>query len=427
VKISPARLAAFEILKKIETEGAFSANLLPQYEARLSPRDAALTHELVLGVLRRQLNLDQQIRSHARKARKFDPEVLIALRLGLYQLNHLTSIPAHSAIDESVELVKYARKRSAAGLVNAVLRAANGIHFTPAFEAGESLTEYRHSHPDWLVEKWAQEIGPDAAEELASANNNIPRHTFRLAAKGMSQGCDLSGYATSARTQGCYFAERLDDRLRAMAAEGLIYFQDEGSQMVANAVALGRGGRFLDVCASPGGKATLAAARFPQSFVLAGDLTERRVDTLQSLSEKQGARLSVVRHDATKDLPLARESFDVVLVDAPCSGTGTIRHNPEIRYRLEPDDFERLSAMQSRILENSSKVVKSGGTLIYSTCSLEREEGEDVIERFLAAHTDFTLVKPQLPDEFIRDDRTARTWPHLHGIDGFFIAEMQRR
>jgi len=426
MKISPARVAAYEVLRRIETEGAFSANLLPEYEANLTVRDAALTHELVLGVLRRQMDLDGHIDAHAR-SKKLDIEVRLAMRLGVYQLYFLDRIPAHSAINESVELVKYARKRSAAGLVNAALRSAARTKHVLTPDDGVDQLIYDTSHPRWLLEKWLGDMGLDRASELAKANNRVPSTAFRLTTRGTREAIDLSGYSQSDRTVGCIFAERIDDNLHGMAADGLIYFQDEGSQMIANAIELRPGDRFLDVCASPGGKASSVAARVPGASIFAGDVTANRVATLKSIVHSQDAAVTILRHDGEGTLPFEDASFDFVLVDAPCSGTGTIRHNPEIRYRVGPDDLSRLPAKQLQILESCSRLVRSGGQIMYTTCSLEPEENEAVIERFLNGRDDFRLKRPSVPDEFITADVTARTWPQSHEIDGFFIAVMAKR
>lgn len=426
MKISRARVAAYEILKRIETDHALSANLLPQYESNLSPRDAALAHELVLGALRRQIYLDRHIEAHSGK-KKTDPEITVALRLGLYQLYFLSRIPAHSAINESVELAKYARKRSAAGFINGILRSAERERRSLSFESKIEQISYETSHPVWLLEKWVRDFGVEAAHSIAVANNRVPTLTFRRTKKGIDHPLDLSVYSESQITQGCFSADRLDDDLRRMSGDGLIYFQDEGSQMIANSIDLTNGGRFLDVCASPGGKATVVAANYPDVTIIAGDLTARRIDTLVQVVEKQGADVQVVRYDAERNLPYAESSFDAVLVDAPCSGTGTIRHNPEIRYRVKTEDLSRLRALQLSILENSANVVVSGGTLTYTTCSLELEENERVIDAFLAKREDFEPITPLAPEEFLRGNRSLRTWPHLHEMDGFFLSTMRRR
>ncbi|MEP6903516.1 MAG: methyltransferase domain-containing protein, partial [Actinomycetota bacterium] len=218
--------------------------------------------------------------------------------------------------------------------------------------------------------------------------------------------------------------------LRELAENGKIYFQDEGSQMVGNTVELNEGEKFLEVCAAPGSKTTQISSKFqiPNSrFLVAGDLYFQRVKILQANCRKQGVDfVNVLQYDAENALPFADESFDVVLLDAPCSGTGTIRHNPEIRYFLEQKDFAELAAKQLKILSNASKLIKRGGRLIYSTCSLEKEENEAVSEKFLVEDTDFQLIKPNLPEKFLTAEGFARTFPQNDKMDGFFIAVFEK-
>jgi 16S rRNA (cytosine967-C5)-methyltransferase len=436
MKISPARRAAYEILRKIETEKAFSSVLLPFYEENLEKKDRALCHELVLGVLRRKLYLDKLIEiATKKKTDKLDLEVLVALRLGLYQLLYLSRIPAYSAINESVNLVKFAKKRSAAGLVNAVLRKAARKPFTPEFGSETEKLSVETSHPLWLLEKWAGQFGAPAAKQIAEANNLTPETVFRLTAGfyrleaekqreiKLSFEVDVS---ESTLITDCYHVEHFSDELRALAADGFIYFQDEGSQLVAAAVDLRDGESFFDVCAAPGSKTTYAA-RNENNPIIAGDFYAHRIETLAANCVRQGvSNVRLIRYDATRRLPLAGESFDAVLIDAPCSGTGTIRSNPEIRYHLREKDFSTLSAKQLAIVENASKVVKKGGRMIYSTCSLEIEENEAVVGRFLRANPRFEKMRPELPPEFITSDGFGRIFPYQYRTDGFFVAALER-
>ncbi len=430
MNISPARSAAFEILLRIESERAFSSVLLPLYEARLSKADRSLCHEISLGTLRRQIYFDRVIAALAGK-RKLDAEVRIALRLGLYQLLCLERVPAYSAIDESVNLVKQAKKRSASGFVNAILRQAS--REVPALKYSDELDRLsvETSHPLWLIEKWAADLGTDSAAALAHANNDIPRSAFRLIGRPGDDAPDVTAYAAaSAFVENCYLPDRTHAELLELAELGKIYFQDEASQMAAHAVVVPAGGRFLDVCAAPGGKTGLIARRYASEagLVAAGDLYLTRVEMLRENCNRQGAAgVAVVQYDAESSLPFADAAFDSVLVDAPCSGTGTIRHNPEIRYFLDPRDLEQLPLKQLSILTNASKIVKSGGSLVYSTCSIESEENEVVCEQFLSSNDDFQLAVPQMPAQLITGSGFARTWPDRDGMDGFFVAAFERK
>jgi 16S rRNA (cytosine967-C5)-methyltransferase len=426
MKISAARTAAFDVLTRIETERSFTSILLPQFEAPLSDRDRSLCHELVLGTLRRQIYLDRVI-EHFAPRKKLDDAVRIALRLGLYQLYFLDRIPAHSAVSESVALVQRARKSSAKSFANAILRRAAAGHPTLSFTDDTDQLSVETSHPRWMLERWARQFGFEKAAAIARGNNIVGMHGFRVIG---DVGAEiLDGYRASKLVDGCFVAEKIDRTLFELAQSANIYIQDEASQLAATLVDIPAGGRFLDVCAAPGGKTSLIARRHSAStFVAAGDLYGQRVDILRENCLRQAVGdVAVVQYDAEFSLPFAADSFDAVLVDAPCSGTGTIRHNPEIRYFLQPEDFARLSAKQLNILTNASKLVKRGGSLVYSTCSLEVEENEEVIRKFLAEDREFESDATELPVQFSTSDGFARTWPDLGEMDGFFIAKLRRR
>lgn len=412
MKISPARTAAFDILLKIEKDGAYSSALLPVYEEKLDPRDRALCHEIVLGVLRRKLYLDRVILQF--NSKKLDAEVRIALQIGLYQLLFLDKVPDFSAINESVNLVQRAKKTSAKGFVNAILRkASKGVPELKYEDEREKLA-VETSHPRWLIEKWIADFGLEETRKLAEANNERGRTVFRTTRK---LEAPLTGNEDAAE-------------LNRLAAEGKIYFQDEGSQLVASAAEPEAGQRFLDVCAAPGGKTTAIAGSFYDAgnFIAAGDLHRHRLNTLRAACDLQGTdNVKVVQYDAAAALPFADESFDVVLVDAPCTGTGTIRSNPELRYLLQESDLAELSNKQLEILKNASKLVKRGGRLVYSTCSLEKEEGEEVVRNLLNLPLDLALTPPAVPARFLTKDGFGRTFPQRDDMDGFFIAAFEKK
>jgi 16S rRNA (cytosine967-C5)-methyltransferase len=375
MSVSPARAASFDILLRIERERAFSSVLLPLYAERLSPADRSLCHELVLGTLRRQIKLDRILDALA-SGKKLDVEVRIALRLGLYQLLFLTKVPPRAAINESVELVKKARKRSASGFANAILRRASRENIEIPYADDIDRISVEASHPRWLIERWAAQLGFEDAEKLAASNNNPAKIAFRVIGDPSDKVSELIGPATASDTvDGCFLLDRSTPLLRELSTRNQVYLQDEASQMVALAVHVPSGGRFLDVCAAPGGKTGLVAKHRSPSLSVAGDLYQQRVELLRDNMRKLGVDVKIVRYNAETTLPFERETFDAILVDAPCSGTGTIRHNPEIRYFLGPSDIEELSFKQRRILGEASKAVKKGGVLVYSTCSLEPEEG----------------------------------------------------
>jgi ribosomal RNA small subunit methyltransferase RsmB len=433
MKLSPARTAAYDILFQIETEHAYSSTLLADHEKKLIPVDRGLCHEIVLGVLRKQMLLDHYIEVFTGE-RKLDIEVRIILRIGLFQIYYLDRVPDHAVVNESVDLAGRAKKSSARGLVNAVLRSATRKKPILEFRDEIERISVETSHPEWLIRHWTEQIGHYAASELAHANNEAPAIAFRKTIKGSL--IQLPDNVIESRfVAGCFVALHSSEALRVLADSGEIYFQDEASQMVSKAVTVSPGERFLDVCASPGGKTTalaynVAISRERQSNVLmiAGDLTWRRVKLLFETCQKQNADLvNIVQYDAAEALPFGDEQFDTVLVDAPCTGTGTIRHNPEIRYFLSPDDFSRMQKTQFAILCNVSRLVRTGGRLVYSTCSLEREENEDVCEQFLSSFSGWERKEPAVPEIFWTREGYARTYPHRDDLDGFFIATFQQR
>ena len=420
-EISPARVAAFNILQQVEN-GAFSSVLLASEESNLQPLDRALCHELVLGVLRWQLFLDKIIEHFSkRRAESLDAAVRIALRLGLYQLRFLTRIPASAAVNESVSLVRAARLSSATAFVNAVLRrAAREKEYDPASEIKDPLEKIavQTSHPVWLIERWASQFGIEEAEAFARANNTVPPTAFRVVANRANPSEILARLSAAGAApessdivNGSWRASGATSLLREMSAAGEIYLQDEASQLVADAMEVKRGERVLDLCAAPGGKTTLIADRAGDAaFIVAADRSAMRMATVISTMRLHELKsITPLILDATEPLPFEPESFDRVLVDAPCSGTGTLRSNPEIRWRLAPTDFDTFAAQQKHILSRAVEVLKPGARLVYSTCSVEHEENEEVIET-----------------HHLKPIKTLRTWPQREGSDGFFISILEK-
>ncbi|MGA8214202.1 MAG: 16S rRNA (cytosine(967)-C(5))-methyltransferase RsmB [Candidatus Sulfotelmatobacter sp.] len=452
--ISPARAAAFDILLRVERESSYASELLHSgtYN-RLTVVDHSLATELVMGVLRWRSLLDSQIAtSSAQPLSKLDPEILTALRLAVYQLRWLSRIPARAAINESVELVKRARKRSAAPFVNAVLR-----KLAPSLSPSDQLPQHAISldsaetlaassaHPLWLVERWTQAYGLDSASRICQHNQSVPVTAIRLRRPEAEDQLRIEGIEL---TPGAFLASarrvQHGDITKAPAFRaGLCVIQDEASQLVAALV--GQGARILDCCAAPGGKTLAMTDRNPNADVAAVELHPHRARLLRRLlgaHDRQtgvGPRnIRVVAADA-RSLPFATR-FDRVLADVPCSGTGTLARNPEIKWRLVPEDLADLHARQVAILHSAMAQVAAGGRLIYSTCSLEPEENEAVIERCLGENSSFRVLdcrsemeQLQREGELIWPDPSSltrgpylRTLPGVHPCDGFFAAILRK-
>lgn len=441
--ISPARRAAFDILRQVDGEGAYAAPLiaaLPQ--SPLSREDRALAQELVLGVLRWQGALDYFIERYAeRPVKKLDQSVLIALRLGFYQLRFLSRIPPSAAVNESVNLVKRARAASAAPMVNAVLRrAARGLDEPPGESLSDPLERYavETSHPRWLIERWIAAFGAAETRGLALANNEPPPVAFRVnplrapvdevITRLESEGLRLR---PSQIAHGALVVEDGPAARLAQAAEsGAIYIQDEASQLVSLLLAPANGERLLDLCAAPGSKTShIAQLAGDASWVMACDIHPHRLATLRATCKRLAIEsVAPVALDATRRLPLLESAppFDRILIDAPCSGTGTLRRNPEIKWRLVTADIARLADLQLNLLGRATETLKRGGRLVYSTCSVEREENEAVIQRFLECGAPFRVITPDAPAELITDEGFVRTFPHRGGADGFFAAVLEK-
>ena len=380
-----ARRLAFGLLLRVERDGAYSDELLHSKRlAEIGPRGRAFVTKTVLGCLRRQGELDHLIAAKmSRPLGSLDTEVLTALRLGAYQMRHLDGIPNHAAVSESVELVKRARKASAAGLVNAILR---HLPAAPAEEDCELLC-----HPDWLLRRWRKAFGESKCRALLQANLRQPATYFRLRPPtGSATVLDrLKSVGVLAEPTDLAHTYRLSEGsvpdARKVAGDVLV-FQDISSQRVGALLADSPGSAVLDLCAAPGGKSRLLAET---STVVAGDRRLKRLQTMRRLGCR-GIHMLVL--DAENALPFRRK-FERILVDAPCSGTGTLARNPEIKWRLKPQDLDSLSARQERILDNALDALAPAGQLVYATCSLEPEENEHVVAKAVARRPGWQACK----------------------------------
>jgi 16S rRNA (cytosine967-C5)-methyltransferase len=445
-RVSPARRAAYEVLQRVESGRGFAADLLQTARvSALREDDRRLATELAQGTLRARGELDYWIeRLSGKQLRSFDREVLTILRLGLYQIRFLEKIPPSAAVHEAVELTKLARKRSAAGLVNAVLRNAPRGLLGRSQKADEErrLAAWR-SMPEWLRERWIHHYGEQAAGDLALAALAAPPTSLRATAphadrSEVIRGLEREGVlAREGKYAPCALVvEKGSVVSTALWKEKRVVIQDEASQLVGELVNPPPGNRVLDLCAAPGMKTLQIAAALGEGSLIACDLSARRLRAMAAFLDgfvPVGVALGFARLDAARPLPFTTH-FDRILLDAPCSGTGTLARNPEIKWRLGPADITRLAEAQAKMLANALALLAPHGRLVYATCSLEPEENEQVVEQVLASRATFRVLaraelaaeRPTL--ESLLDARGyLHTRPDLHAIDGFFAAVIVAR
>ncbi len=444
------RRAAAEILTRVERDRAYADVLLGnRLDAFANPADRRLLTRIVLGAVAMRARLDYELaRVCSRPLDSLEPAVLALLRVALYQVRFLDRVPRHAAVDTAVTLARDAAGEGAARFVNAVLRSALRADFALPPRAGIDDAKWlalAGSHPRWMVERFIAWFGARAAEALIDANNGSAPSVLRLnLARGkpdeLAARLEAEGFQIATRG-------RLPETVVLAAAppfdapalrEGLCHAQSEASQLVARMLAPAAGAIVVDCAAAPGGKAThLAELAGPRGTVVALDVNFAGLKKARAVAARLGhPRVFPVRADTSAALPLRPASFDFVLLDAPCSGIGTLREHPEIRWRLLPEDFTRLAAVQLAMLRNAAALVRPGGAIVYSVCSFAPEEGEAVVRRFIAQRPNFAIDRAWLdPDAnpvacvfagLIDTDGCMRTRPDRDGLDGFFAARLKR-
>jgi 16S rRNA (cytosine967-C5)-methyltransferase len=449
--VGPARAASYRALRSISTGIQDLPSACAAEDVVLGdPRDRSLMREIVTGTLRWQRRLDHLLTCLAkRESCTLDPEVLTLLRLSAYQLLYLDRVPASAVVDDAVHLTRKARKSSAAGFVNGVLRSLSRQRAN--LPLPDRATSYASradqlaylgvslSHPDWLVERWLDRMGFDDTQRWLSFNNEVPAPCLRTnpfrgtREETLASLTKVGVQVRQARwAPGALIVESGDPS--AQVASGQVFVQDEASQLVAALVQPRAGSRVLDICAAPGGKSTaIAAHMLDGGLVVSCDVRPRRIRMLAEVVRVSGSKsIHSVQIDTKLPLPVA-PIFDWVLVDAPCSGLGTLRRDPDVRWRRTASDLPGLAEAQFDLLEKASDAVRPGGQLVYATCSSEPEENEEVVIRFLECHPLFVLVNlseqrsPGVPPEVIDADGLLRTSPHRHGLGAFFGAVLARR
>ncbi|MCI0572715.1 MAG: 16S rRNA (cytosine(967)-C(5))-methyltransferase RsmB [Myxococcaceae bacterium] len=434
------RAIAIQVLSRVRATDAYLNVVL---DAQLSEtpledaRDTGLVTELAYGTTRRELTLDYALARYSdRKLAALEDRVLAALRVGAYQL-FFTRVPRRAAVAETVEALKELGLSRATGFVNAILRKLSALEALPLPDPGDKVQHLavRESHPEWLVRRWLRHFGRERCEAMLKADNEPAPLTLRVntakttreALLAQLREAGLAAEPTRFSPVGLTLpaAGHVEDLFGY--DEGLWQVQDEAAQLVGVYGALPDGARVLDACAAPGGKACHLAERLT---VVATDVHAHKLRKIDAEARRLGLteRLTARQHDATQPPPEAWGGFHAALVDAPCSGLGTLRRHPELRYRRKEEDIGRLAALQTRILEATQEAVPPGGLLVYAVCTTEPQEGPDQVELFLRSHPEWTAEPPVLPAEVQVPlwQSYLRTLPGPEGMDGFFAARLRR-
>lgn len=442
------RALALAILEDVEGKGARAEDALDRALTQrpdLDPRDAGLVTELVYGTLRHRGTIDHLLTAHMdRPVTKLERRVLLVLRMTAHQLYWLDRVPASAAIDEGVKLLGKDRRRR--GFANAVLRALDRDRRDLLFGEIADWTERmsaRHSHPRWLVERWEHEWGREETEALLAADNTPARVVLRanLLKTNREELLGLLARMGVETVEGALSPEAIvlpnggDPRKLSPWKLGLSDVQDEASQLIAPLLNPSPDHRVLDLCAGPGGKATAIAERMGgRGRVVALDVSERKCRAIAERAARLG--IGTIHAQAADGTALPEEirgaRFDAALVDAPCSGLGTLQHNPERRWRFDPTEIPRLVALQDALLRSAAAALRPDGTLLYSVCTIGEEETTGVVRRFLEERGDFAAERaeahlPESARELIGEDGFLRAFPHRHGTDGLFAARLVRR
>lgn len=441
-RVAPARAAAFRVLRRVFEQGAYADRAFTAEAHGLDPRDRALAMQITFGTVQRRDALDHIAGALLRPPlAQLDPEVLAALRMGLFQLLYLDAVPAHAAVGESVELVK----RSSPGgaqLLNAVLRRAvrEGDTLLDTLDDEQPQTAaVMHSVPVWLAEMWWRERGPVQARAMLRTANEPAETAIRVntlvsSVDEVTSQLSAPHHGAPGLPEGLVLDGRFDAEGSPLWKSGAIMPQSRASMLVSRVLAPAAGDRVLDLCAAPGGKTThLAALMEGSGELLAIERHPGRAAALVRTCERMRASLvSVEVADAAelhRDRSELTGSFDRVLVDPPCSGLGTLQSRPDLRWRASLDTVSELAELQSGILTAGAAALREGGTLVYSVCTISAAEGVRVVNDFLAAHPGFSASSlgeeyPDWTDQL--DPRHLQLLPHRDGTDGFFIARMRR-
>ncbi len=454
-----ARKMALRILGQIDTEKEFSHIAMGQYfdQYEVDSIDRRFISHLVLGILENRMLLDFYIRKLSKlRFGKINHEIVNILRMGLYQIEFMSKVPASAAVDESVKLAKKVSQdygKFVNGILRTFIREKDRLDLPDPRRHPSTYLSIKYSHPEWLVEKWLTQYDRAFTEALLKANNQRPDlilrvNTNKINKQTMAEKLKAAGiiFTDSELIKDAFVVKSLNE-LSLMTvpgfAQGEVIVQDESSMLVGILSDAEDGQTVVDVCSAPGGKATHVAQRMHNTgVVMARDLHEHKLGLITENAQKLGlTNIEVKAYNALTFDKSIEHQADLVLVDAPCSGLGIIRRKPDIKYNKSPEELDDLVELQRKILETSSEYVKDGGVLMYSTCTLNRDENEGVVEWFLEHHSKFKLDTDEMTggiklskaseellttsgNELVRASEMVTLYPNVHGTDGFFIAKM---
>lgn len=434
------RELALDLILSVEKNQSYSNLLLNTTinKNQLSPADSGLLTEITYGTIQRKMTLDYFLQPFMKDSSKIEEWVKVLLRLSLYQMEYLDKVPDHAVLFEAVEIAKKRGHKGIASMVNGILRSIQrkGLPSLDLIDDPIERISVETSTPIWLVKRWSEQYGIPKTKEMCEKNLQAPKQTARVNLKKASreQVLDLleeEGYsieASSVIPEGIVCLQGNMAHSKAFAA-GLFTIQDESSMLVAYALGASGEDKVLDTCAAPGGKTTSIAERLTEGQVVALDLHEHKVKLIKQTAARLGLdNITTYAFDARKvEEKFGPESFDKVLVDAPCSGLGVLRRKPDAKYAKSAEDVSRLAAIQQNILSAAAPLVKQGGTLVYSTCTIDKEENDGVVQAFLAKHPQFTLdqqLADRLPEKVkpLIANNCLQLFPQDIESDGFFIA-----
>lgn len=445
---SNVREASLDALLKIHKNQTYSNLLLNDVinQKKLSKVDVPLYTQIVYGTLQQQRYIDFILESFSRKALdKLEPWMLVLLRLSIYQLKFLDRVPDHAVLNEAVTIAKQRGHKGISGMVNGILRSYLRNGDPELKEAGSPLVQLavKTSHPDWMIERWVSQYGWETAEEVAEANNQPPGTSVRINPLRVTRDeavTELQEEGLELEISPLLPEDSLRIHRGSAAAtrafqEGRITIQDESSMMAGKVLAPNSGERILDACAAPGGKTTHLAEQMQNTGeVISVDLHEHKIRLINQQAERLGLTNITSRTGDARTLELeAAGSFDKILVDAPCSGLGVIRRKPDMKWTKQQKDLERLVSIQKEILQSVWKLLKPGGRLIYSTCTIDKHENELQVKRFLEDHDDALAdqkMSDRLPEKVkqaVQENYMLQLMPGKFGTDGFFMASLEKR